>query len=44
MIITKSEREINLMKEAGRVVGLVFKKLESTIKPGVSTDDIVAIV
>ncbi len=32
------------MKEAGRVVGLVFKRLESEIKPGMSTLDIDAIV
>ena len=44
MIITKSEREIKLMKEAGRVVGLVFKKLEETIHPGMSTADIDEIV
>ena len=44
MIITKSPREIALMKEAGRVVGLVFKTLESQIKPGMSTLDIDSIV
>lgn len=44
MIITKSNREIALMKEAGRVVGLVFKTLESQIKPGMSTLDIDSIV
>ena len=44
MIITKSAREITLMKEAGRVVGLVFKTLEEAIKPGMTTLDIDAIV
>ena len=44
MIVTKSEREIALMKEAGRVVGLVFKTLEASIKPGMSTLDIDSIV
>ena len=44
MIITKSPREIALMKEAGRVVGLVFKTLEKAIKPGMSTLDIDSIV
>ena len=44
MIITKSNREISLMKEAGRVVGLVFKRLEEAIKPGMSTLDIDTIV
>ena len=37
MIITKSPREIGLMKEAGRVVGLVFKTLEEKIAPGMTT-------
>lgn len=32
------------MREAGRVVGLVFKKLEEMIKPGMSTLDIDSIV
>ena len=44
MIITKSTREINLMKEAGRVVGLVFKTLEEVIKPGITTLEIDSIV
>ena len=44
MIITKSPREIELMKEAGRVVGLVFQTLEKAIKPGMSTLDIDSIV
>ena len=44
MVIIKSPREIALMKEAGRVVGLVFKILEEKIHPGMSTLDIDAIV
>ena len=44
MVIIKSEREIKLMKEAGRVVGLVFKKLQEEIRPGMSTMDINDIV
>lgn len=44
MVIIKSSREIELMKEAGRVVGLVFKKLKESIKPGMSTFDINEIV
>ena len=44
MVIRKSPREIALMKEAGRVVGLVFKNLQEAIKPGMSTLDIDAIV
>ena len=44
MIITKSAREIELMKEAGRVVGLVFKTLEEKIHAGMSTLEIDQIV
>ena len=44
MVIVKSTRETELMKEAGRVVGLVFKTLEEKIRPGMSTLDIDAIV
>ena len=44
MVIIKSPREIALMKEAGRVVGLVFKTLEEKIHPGMSTLEIDEIV
>ena len=44
MVIVKSPREIALMKEAGKVVGLVFKKLEEAIHPGMTTLDIDSIV
>ena len=44
MIVVKSPREIELMKEAGRVVALVFKTLKEKIHPGMSTLDIDAIV
>ena len=44
MVIIKSPRELALMKEAGRVVGLVFKTLKEKIRPGMSTLDIDAIV
>lgn len=44
MVIVKSPREIALMKEAGRVVGLVFKTLKEQIHPGMSTLDIDEIV
>ncbi len=37
MISTKSDREIALMKEAGRIVALVLDAIEAEIKPGVST-------
>ena len=44
MVIRKSPREIALMKEAGRVVGLVFKTLQEKIHSGMSTLEIDAIV
>lgn len=44
MVIRKSPREIALMKEAGRVVGLVFKSLQEKIHSGMSTLEIDAIV
>lgn len=40
MIVTKDQREIELMREAGRIVGLVHVKLRDFIKPGITTEDI----
>ena len=40
MIIVKSPREIELMKEAGKVVAKVFETVEPHIKPGISTYEI----
>ncbi len=40
MIIIKSPREIDLMKEAGKVVGYVWEKIPEIIVPGVSTSEI----
>lgn len=40
MISLKSPREIALMKEAGRIVSLVFKTLKHELKPGMSTYDV----
>ena len=40
MIITKDEREIELMAEAGRIVALVHKKLKEVIVPGITTNEI----
>lgn len=37
MIIRKSEREIELMKEAGRIVALVHERMALEVKPGVTT-------
>ena len=40
MIIVKSAREIELMKEAGKLVAKVFETIEPLIKPGISTYEI----
>ena len=40
MIIVKSSREIELMKEAGKVVAKVFETVEPLIKAGISTYEI----
>lgn len=40
MIVTKDQREIELMREAGRVVGLVHVKLRDFIRPGITTKEI----
>lgn len=43
MIVTKDRREIELMKEAGRIVALVHHKLREVIVPGITTKQIDAI-
>lgn len=40
MISIKSQREIELMAEAGRIVALVHKKMKEIVKPGISTLEI----
>lgn len=40
MIIIKSDQEIDLMRESGKVTGYILKELENFIKPGISTADI----
>lgn len=40
MISIKSEHEINLMKEAGRLVGETHKYLKQFLKPGITTFEI----
>lgn len=40
MIIIKSQEEIKLMRESGKVTGYILKELENFIKPGISTWDI----
>ena len=37
MVIIKSKKEIELMKESCQVVALVYKEIEEQIKPGIST-------
>ena len=40
MIIIKSDREIDLIRESGKVTGFILKELENFIRPGISTADI----
>src|ERR687893_1036623 len=40
MIIGKSKRELEKMRAAGRLVGLVLSQLRSMVKPGVTTLDL----
>lgn len=40
MIIIKSDEEIALMRESGKVTGFILEELKSFIKPGISTADI----
>jgi len=40
MIIVKSLREIEVMREAGQIVALVFEGLKPMIKPGVTTQEL----
>jgi len=40
MIVTKDQREIELMREAGRIVALVHEELKNVIKPGITTKEI----
>lgn len=44
MITIKSQREIDLMREAGRIVGLIHQELAKVIKPGVTTNQLDKIV
>ena len=39
-VTIKSSREIELMREAGRILGRVHEDLEKFLKPGISTYDI----
>ena len=44
MIIIKSDQEIDLMRESGKVTGFILKELENIVRPGISTADIDAFV
>lgn len=43
MIICKTPREIEIMREAGRIVALTHQELKKHIKPGITTKEIDAI-
>ena len=40
MIVIKSEQEIGIMRQSGKVVGTILKELSDVIRPGLSTMDI----
>lgn len=40
MIIIKSDQEIDIMRESGKVTAHILKELENFIKPGISTMDV----
>ena len=40
MIVIKTAREQELMRKAGRIVGLVFNEIQDKIRPGLSTLDV----
>lgn len=39
-VTIKSEREIGLMREAGRILGIVHEELHKAVKPGITTKDL----
>lgn len=40
MIITKTEREIDIMRKAGRIVALTHEELKKHLKPGITTKEL----
>ena len=44
MIITKTPREIEMMREAGRIVAMAHKEVKKHIKPGVTTKQLDTII
>ncbi|MGP1910373.1 M24 family metallopeptidase, partial [Metabacillus sp. JX24] len=43
MIICKTPREIEIMREAGRIVALTHQELQKHIQPGITTKELDAI-
>lgn len=44
MIIIKSDREVEIMREAGKVTGEILREVEGFIRPGLTTHDVDAFV
>jgi len=40
MINIKTEQEIEVMKEGGKILGEILKKLEEAVKPGIATNEL----
>lgn len=40
MIVSKSEAELDLMREAGRIVALTHKELQKAVHPGITTKEL----
>ncbi|NLK00801.1 MAG: type I methionyl aminopeptidase [Clostridia bacterium] len=40
MIILKSNREIKLMREAGRIVAMVLEEMKNSVRPGITTAEL----
>jgi methionyl aminopeptidase len=40
MIICKTERELEIMREAGRIVALTHQELQKYITPGITTKEL----
>ncbi len=40
MINIKTEKEIEIMKEGGKILGEIIKKLSEAVKPGITTNDL----
>ena len=39
-IIIKSDREIEIMRQAGKIVGIVLEKLRASVRPGITTREL----